>query len=114
MCSIGPRQITGWFSSTKNPIDMHRTPLASGGTIIWSITTGSRSTPSMRGMEKPHTSASTTATRRRAPSGPERAARATARLVVTELLPTPPLPEATRITRVRLSASAKGMARPSA
>ena len=62
----------------------------------------------MRGIEKPHTSASTTAT-----SLPRRA-RATARLVVTEDLPTPPLPEATSSTRVGLPGSAKGIARPSA
>ncbi len=55
--------MTGWSSSTKNPMEMQATPWASGGTIISSITTGGRSTPSMRGMENPHTSASTTATR---------------------------------------------------
>ena len=41
---------------------MQRTPWASGGTSIESITTGGRSTPSIRGIEKPHTSASMTAT----------------------------------------------------
>ena len=39
-----------------------RTPLASGGTITSSMTVGGRSMPSMRGIEKPHTSASTAAT----------------------------------------------------
>ena len=72
-----------------------------------SMTVGGWSTPSIRGMEKPHTSASTTATSRPRP------ARATARLVVTEDLPTPPLPEATSITRVEELASANGTARPS-
>ncbi len=65
---------------------MQRTPLASGGTSIESMTTGGRSTPSIRGIENPQTSASTTAT-----SLP-RCARAMARLVVTDDLPTPPLP----------------------
>ena len=72
------------------------------------MTTGGRSTPSMRGIEKPHTSASTTATLR------PRWARATARLAVIDDLPTPPLPDATSRQRVRLAGSAKGMARPSA
>ena len=52
------------------------------------------STPSMRGTEKPQTSASSTPTVR------PRAARAAARLTVTEDLPTPPLPDATRMTLV--------------
>ena len=72
------------------------------------MTTGGCSTPSIRGIEKPHTSASITAT-----SWP-RWARATARLVVTDDLPTPPLPDAISSTRVVLSGSANGMARPSA
>ena len=53
--------------------------------------------PSMRGIEKPHTSASTAATA-------DRGARArSTRLVVTDDLPTPPLPDATARTRVRES-----------
>src|SRR5690606_41017410 len=43
-----------------------------------------------------------------------RLARLTARFVVTEDLPTPPLPEATSSTRVLEPGSAKGMVRPSA
>ena len=89
-------------------MEMHRTPLASGGTIISSMTTGGRSTPNMRGIEKPHTSASTT------PTDLPRLDRAMARLVVTELFPTPPLPEAMSSTRVLDPASAKGTDRPSA
>ena len=55
--------MTGWSSSAKKPIEMQRTPPApSGGTSIESITTGGCSTPSIRGIEKPHTSASMTAT----------------------------------------------------
>ena len=57
----------------------------------------------MRGIEKPQTSASTTATRL------PRWASATARLVVTDDLPTPPLPEAMSSTRVRGDGSAKGI-----
>ena len=53
--------------------------------------------PSMRGIEKPHTSASTAATRW------PRCASATARFVVTDDLPTPPLPDAIARTRVRES-----------
>ena len=100
--------MTAWSSSAKNPIEMHDTPLTSGGTIIWSSSTGARSTPSILGIEKPHTSASTMPTRL------PRWARATARLVVTDDLPTPPLPDAISSTRVRDDGSANGMARPSA
>ena len=51
--------------------------------------------PSIRGMEKPHTSASTAATLYPA------WASAIDRLVVTDDFPTPPLPDATASTRVR-------------
>ena len=94
LCSIGPRQMTGWSSRAKKPIEMRRTPLASGGMITSSITTGGWSMPSMRGIEKPQTSASTAATFF------PRCASATARFVVTDDLPTPPLPDAMAITRV--------------
>ena len=73
-----------------------------------SITTGARSTPSILGIENPQTSASTTAVERPC------AARAMARLAVTDDLPTPPLPEAISSVRVALPGSANGMARPSA
>ena len=53
--------------------------------------------PSMRGIEKPQTSASTAATLC------PRCASATARFVVTDDLPTPPLPDAIASTRVRES-----------
>ena len=109
MWSIGPRQMTGWSSLAKKPIEMQRTPPAPmGGTSIESMTAGGCSTPSMRGIEKPHTSASITATFL------PRWASATARLVVTDDLPTPPLPDAMSSTRVVLAGSANGMARPSA
>src|SRR4051812_3654307 len=100
--------MTGWSSSAKNPIEMQRTPFASGGRSISSSTTGLRSTPSIFGIEKPQTSAS------RTPTDLPRCASATARLVVTDDLPTPPLPDATSSTRVRDDASAKGMVRPCA
>src|SRR4051794_1204851 len=108
LCSIGPRQMTGWSSSAKNPMEMQRTPFASGGRSISSSTTGFRSTPSIFGIEKPQTSASST------PTDLPRCARATARLVVTDDLPTPPLPDAISSTRVRDAGSAKGIARPCA
>ena len=111
LCSIGPRQMTGVSSSAKKPIEMARTPWTSGGTIISSMITGARSMPSMRGIEKPQTSASTTPTLVGSPLV-WRWARAMARLVVTEDLPTPPLPEAINRTRVRLPGWANGMDRP--
>ena len=52
-CSMGPRQTTGCLSSTNMPIEMTFTPWATGGTIMPSSWVGTRSTPSMRGMEKP-------------------------------------------------------------
>ena len=52
-CSIGPRHITGWLSSRKNPIDISRRSCATGGTIILSTTTGFCATPSMCGIEWP-------------------------------------------------------------
>ena len=99
--------MTGWSSSAKNPIEIQRTPWASGGMSMSSMTVGAWDTPSIRGMEKPQTSASTTATSRPRP------ARATARLVVTDDLPTPPLPDAMSSTRVDELASANGTDRPS-
>ena len=54
--------MTGWSSRAKKPIETSFTPWAAGGTIRVSITTGGRSMPSIRGIEKPHTSASTAAT----------------------------------------------------
>ena len=53
-----------WSSRAKNPIEMRRTPWASGGTITSSIRPGGCVTPSIRGIEKPQTSASSAATRR--------------------------------------------------
>ena len=97
LCSIGPRHTTGWSSRAKKPIEMRFTPFASGGMITSSRTTGAWSMPSMRGIEKPHTSASTAAT-----LWPRRASE-TARLVVTDDFPTPPFPDATASTRVRAS-----------
>lgn len=64
--------------------------------------------PSMRGIEKPQMSASIR------PTVMPRPASATARLAVTDDLPTPPLPEATRMTRVlagNRSVGARSLAR---
>ena len=64
------------------------------GSILWSLPSIWPSTPSMRGRLNPQMSASSTPTVR------PRRARLTARLAVTDDLPTPPLPDATaRILR---------------
>ena len=64
LCSMGPRQITGVSSSTKNPIEMIRTPCDSSGRIMLLKATGRPpATPIIRGTLKPHTSASRTPTR---------------------------------------------------
>ncbi len=95
---ISPRHMMAWSSSARNPIDRtRRTPsptARSSGTIFLSRASTSPCMPSRRGTENPQMSASSTPTVR------PRRARATARLTVTELLPTPPLPEATAMTRV--------------
>ena len=52
-CSIGPRHITGSFSSRKKPIDISFSSSRTGGTIIRSTTTGRWWTPSMCGIECP-------------------------------------------------------------
>src|SRR4029078_6562212 len=58
---MGARQMTAWSSRAKNPIEMRRTPFASGGTMTSSMSPGGAATPSIRGMEKAHTSAATAA-----------------------------------------------------
>jgi hypothetical protein len=50
---MGPRQITGWSSSAKKPIEMHFTPCATGGTINFSMTSGGSVMPSIFGTENP-------------------------------------------------------------
>ena len=101
LCSIGPRQMTGWSSGTKYPMERHLTPWADVGTTMSPMTTGSWSAPSILGTEKPYTSASSSPTR-----WPARAS-AMARLTVTVDLPTPPLPDETPITRVEASGAKK-------
>ena len=101
-CSMGPRQTTAWLPGTNMPMEMTFTSWATGGRIISSTRVGGRSTPSMRGTEKPCTSASTT------PTDSPCCCRATARFTVTLLLPTPPLPLATANTRVREPARENG------
>ncbi len=53
LCSIGPRQMTGWSSGTKYPMERHRTPWAVVGTTMSPRITGSRSQPSILGIENP-------------------------------------------------------------
>ena len=90
-------------SSTRLPVDTtFSVPVPTERTLGWirlrpsaSLRASSRSgMPSMRGTEKPQMSASST------PTVWPRAAMAAARFTVTELLPTPPLPEAMASTRV--------------
>ena len=93
-------------SSARNPMDRTRTSPAptacSSGTILpWRAST-SPSMPSSRGTEKPQMSAS------RIPTVKPRRANATARLTVTDDLPTPPLPEAMARTRVVAGTAVSG------
>src|SRR5215213_6663598 len=77
------------------PMLMIFTPCASSGMIRLFSTGGGEFTPIIRGMFGPYTSAS------RMPTRDPRAAIATARLVVTVDLPTPPLPLDTARMRPR-------------
>ncbi len=86
--------MTAWSGGTKKSIDITRTPWISGGSSVSSITVGARSTPSIFGIEKPHTSASMM------PTVFPSLASATPRLAVTDDLPTPPFPDDTAMTRV--------------
>src|SRR5437763_1709755 len=93
--SMGPRQMIAWsWRSRKNSIETALTPpSATSGRILRSPETrGLPCTPSIRGIEYPHTSASMAAAA--LPS----AVRAAARLAVTVDLPTPPLPDPTQTT----------------
>ena len=71
---------------------MTDTPWARSGMIESAITAGAPSAPSIFGIEYPHTSASIT------PTVWPRPAMLTAKLVVTEDLPTPPFPDDTAMT----------------
>ncbi len=82
------------------------TPWATGGRIISSTRVGFCLVPISAGMENPYTSASIN------PTFSPSAAIAVARLAVIELLPTPPLPLATAMTRVREFGSENGVRRP--
>ena len=53
LCNIGPRQITGWSSGTKNPMDRHFTPCLEVGITTSPRMIGSWSVPSILGTEKP-------------------------------------------------------------
>ena len=90
---IGPRQMTGVASPTNIPIEMTRRPCFSTGMMRRSSRVRARSSmPSMRGTLGPYTSASMRAIAGRS------VASASARLVATVDLPTPPLPLATAST----------------
>src|SRR5690606_5907718 len=91
--AIGPRQITALSGGTRNPMEMIFTPYCCNGMMMFfpftCVTAGcSNSQSNIVGMDGPKMSASIKPTL--APA----CARATARLVVTVDLPTPPLPEA--------------------
>src|SRR6476620_5125474 len=106
----GPRQTIGWPSGTKNWIEMHFTPCRSRGVILlFALAFGCPSTPSIIGMFGPVMSASSSPTL--APAW----ASATARLTLTVLLPTPPLPDPTAMTFLtfgRIASACCGVARP--
>ena len=74
----------------------------SSGTIFPARASTSPSMPSRRGTEKPQMSAS------RIPTTRPREASATARLTVTDDLPTPPLPDAMASTRVEAATAVSG------
>ena len=105
----GPRHTIGWPSGTKNWIEITFTPWRSSGMILFSgLDLGWPSTPSIIGMLGPVMSASIRPT-----DAPARAS-ATARLTLTVLLPTPPLPDATAMTFLTPGSScsaARGLAR---
>ena len=86
----GPRQTMGWPSGTKNWIEMAFTPWRSSGRILLlTLAFGWPSRPSIIGMFGPVMSPSSSPT-----DAPDWAS-ATARLTLTVLFPTPPLPDAT-------------------
>ena len=53
LCSMGPRQMTGWSSGTKYPMERHLTPWAEVGITTSPRMIGSWSVPSILGTEKP-------------------------------------------------------------
>ncbi len=101
-----PRHMMACSSSARKPMDSTRrfpAPMRrSSGTIFLSRASTSPCIPRSRGTLKPQMSASSTPTVR------PRRARATARFTVTELLPTPPLPEAMATTRADSGTSVAG------
>src|ERR1043166_1808413 len=96
---IGPRQMAGASRSTRNPMDMSRTPWASSGWSRPPITTGLSKRPLIRGVLGPEMSPALR------PARCPCAASATARFTATVDFPTPPLPELTAITRPRCAIS---------
>ena len=110
--SMRPRHIRAdSSSSTRKPIETTSSTPSPIGALVGDDLLVARlepsrrpSTPSMRGTEKPQMSASST------PTVKPWAARAAARFTVTDDLPTPPLPEATAMTRVVAGTAVSGAA----
>src|ERR1039457_626323 len=83
---MGPRQITGWSPSTRNPMLINFTPWFDGGTIFSaSLMVGRSCTPIISGMLGPYMSQSSK------PTFIPRCCKAQARLTETVDFPTPPL-----------------------
>ena len=92
---MGPRQRSGWESSTSIPIEIAFTPPSCGGMIFcFSLTDGKTFSPNKIAALGPWTSQSISPTRASPPFEYLRAS-ARAKFTATVLLPTPPLPEAT-------------------
>src|SRR5690606_22977470 len=94
---MGPRHGTGWLGSVKKPMDSNFNPYFSIGSIfvlpipVLEAFGRAPSTPNIMGTEGPYMSASIK------PVFAPLACNASARLAATVDLPTPPLPDATRI-----------------
>src|SRR5712691_2239653 len=100
---IGPRQVSGVSSGTKNPIEIILTPWLSAGTSLPSRCSGGCSTPIIIGTLGPYTSASIKPTL--APC----MVSATARLTATVVLPTPPLPLLTAMVLITVLSGQAGV-----
>ena len=102
LITIGPRQITGDWSSRKNPIEMSCTPYFSTGWIfLFCPARGTASVPIMSGMLGPYTSASSR------PTVFPNVSSASARFTASVDLPTPPFPLATARMRRTSGMSAR-------
>src|ERR1019366_1798367 len=90
-CSIGPRHTSGLSPGLRKPIDISLTPYCSSGCMRSPKAIGVSLIPIMSGTLGPYTSASIR------PVLWPNAARPTARLTATVVLPTPPFPDPTAI-----------------